>query len=83
MNWLKDPKTHFRPQLDGDLVKDSVCGIYIAEKLGLRQPTASEHLRVFHGLFMDCYNLPQPPSPANAIRPTTWRRFNDRGRRTR
>ena len=46
MNWLKDPKAHFRPQVDGDLVKDGVCGIYIAEKLGVSQPTASEHLRV-------------------------------------
>lgn len=46
MNWLKDPTAHFRPQVDGDLVKDGVCGIYIAEKLGVSQPTASEHLRI-------------------------------------
>lgn len=46
MNWLKDPKAHFRAQVDGDLVKDGVCGIYIAEKLGVSQPTASEHLRI-------------------------------------
>jgi DNA-binding transcriptional ArsR family regulator len=44
--WLKDPTTHFRPQVDGDLVKDGVCGQLIAEKLGVSQPTASEHLRV-------------------------------------
>jgi ArsR family transcriptional regulator len=46
MNWLKDPTSHFPPQVDGDLVKDGVCGLYIAEKLGVSQPTASEHLRI-------------------------------------
>ncbi len=44
--WLQDPETHFPPQADGDLVKDGVCGIFIAEKLGVSQPTASEHLKV-------------------------------------
>ena len=44
--WLKDPKAHFPPQKDGDLVKDGVCGLFIAEKLGISAPTASEHLRV-------------------------------------
>lgn len=44
--WLKDPEANFRAQLDGDLVKDGVCGILIAEKLGVSQPTASEHLRI-------------------------------------
>jgi DNA-binding transcriptional ArsR family regulator len=44
--WLKNPVTHFRPQIDGDLVKDGVCGLLIAEKLGISQPTASEHLRI-------------------------------------
>lgn len=46
LNWLKDPRAHFRPQVDGDLVKDGVCGLFIAEKLGISQPTASEHLRI-------------------------------------
>jgi DNA-binding transcriptional ArsR family regulator len=46
LSWLKDPTDHFRPQTDGDLVKDGVCGQLIAEKLGVSQPTASEHLRV-------------------------------------
>lgn len=46
LHWLKEPVTHFRPQSDGDLVKDGVCGLLIAEKLGVTQPTASEHLRV-------------------------------------
>jgi ArsR family transcriptional regulator len=44
--WLKDPKAHFRPQVYGDLVKDGVCGVLIARKLRISQPTASEHLRV-------------------------------------
>jgi DNA-binding transcriptional ArsR family regulator len=46
LEWLKDPAAHFPPQVDGDLVKDGVCGLFIAEKLGVSQPTASEHLRV-------------------------------------
>jgi len=46
MNWLKEPRAHFPPQADGDLVKDGVCGLYIAQKLGVSQPTASEHLRI-------------------------------------
>ena len=46
LKWLKTPKTHFRPQVDGDLVEDGVCGVLIAEKLGVSQPTVSEHLKV-------------------------------------
>jgi DNA-binding transcriptional ArsR family regulator len=46
LEWLKDPESHFRPQVDGDLVKDGVCGVLIAEKLGVSQPTVSEHLKV-------------------------------------
>jgi len=46
LEWLKDPVRHFRPQVDGDLVTDGVCGLLIAEKLGVSQPTASEHLRI-------------------------------------
>jgi len=46
LNWLKHPRAHFRPQIDGDLVKDGVCGVFIAQKLGVTQATASEHLRI-------------------------------------
>jgi|SRR5689334_2643351 ArsR family transcriptional regulator len=46
LDWLKDPRAHFRPQVDGDLVDDGVCGLLIAEKLGVTQPTLSEHMRV-------------------------------------
>jgi DNA-binding transcriptional ArsR family regulator len=46
LGWLKDPREHFPPQVDGDLVRDGVCGVLIARKLGVTQPTASEHLRI-------------------------------------
>ncbi|HUA54010.1 MAG TPA: ArsR family transcriptional regulator [Candidatus Sulfotelmatobacter sp.] len=46
LGWLKDPRAHFRPQVDGDLVEDGVCGVLIAEKLGVTAPTLSEHMRI-------------------------------------
>jgi DNA-binding transcriptional ArsR family regulator len=46
LEWLKDPTAHFPPQVDGDLVRDGVCGVLIAEKLGVTQPTVSEHLKI-------------------------------------
>ena len=46
LDWLKDPVAHFPPQRDGDLMRDGVCGVLIAQKLGVSQPTVSEHLRV-------------------------------------
>lgn len=46
LTWLKKPRAHFPPQVDGDLVRDGVCGVLIARKLRVSQPTASEHLRV-------------------------------------
>jgi DNA-binding transcriptional ArsR family regulator len=46
LEWLKDPRAHFPPQIDGDLVKDGVCGVLIARKLRVSQPTASEHLNI-------------------------------------
>ena len=46
LEWLRDPEAHFPRQEYGDLVRDGVCGVFIARKLGLSQPTASEHLRV-------------------------------------
>ena len=44
--WLKQPRAHFPPQVDGDLVEDGVCGVFIAQKLKVSQPTASEHLKI-------------------------------------
>ncbi|HEV7234284.1 MAG TPA: winged helix-turn-helix domain-containing protein [Sphingorhabdus sp.] len=46
LDWLKNPRAHFREQIWGDLVDDGVCGQFIAEKLNVSQPTASEHLRI-------------------------------------
>jgi ArsR family transcriptional regulator len=46
LEWLKTPTRHFPPQVDGDLTKDGVCGLLIAAKLHVSQPTASEHLRI-------------------------------------
>ncbi|MCG2627505.1 helix-turn-helix domain-containing protein [Bradyrhizobium sp. WYCCWR 13023] len=46
LEWLRDPRRHFRAQVDGDLVEDGVCGLLIAEKLGVSAPTVSEHMRV-------------------------------------
>jgi ArsR family transcriptional regulator len=46
LHWLKSPRAHFPPQVDGDLVNDGVCGILIAEKLAISQSTLSEHMRV-------------------------------------
>lgn len=46
LRWLADPRKHFPPQADGDLVSDGVCGILIARKLGVTQPTACEHLKI-------------------------------------
>ncbi len=46
LEWLKKPRAHFPPQVDGDLVRDGVCGVLIAQKLGVSQATVSEHLKV-------------------------------------
>lgn len=46
LEWLKDPVANFPPQVHGDLIDDGVCGIYLADKLGIGHPTLSEHMRV-------------------------------------
>jgi DNA-binding transcriptional ArsR family regulator len=46
LKWLKAPRANFPPQIDGCLVKDGVCALLIAKKLGVSQPTTSEHLRI-------------------------------------
>jgi len=46
LEWLKNPTKHFPPQGDGDLVKDGVCGVLIARKLRVSQPTTSEHMKI-------------------------------------
>jgi ArsR family transcriptional regulator len=46
LEWLRDPTANFPPQRDGDLIRDGVCSLFIAEKLGVSQPTCGEHLKV-------------------------------------
>ena len=46
LDWLRNPRAHFREQVDGDLVEDGVCGLLIAEKLAVSQPTVTEHMRL-------------------------------------
>jgi len=46
LHWLNDPVANFPPQVDGDLVADGVCAVFIAAKWGVSQPTASRHLKV-------------------------------------
>lgn len=46
LEWLREPAANFPPQRDGDLVRDGVCSLFIAEKLGVSQPTCGEHLKV-------------------------------------
>lgn len=43
---LKAPRLHFPPQVDGDLVKDGVCGVLIARKLRITQPTVCRHMKL-------------------------------------
>ena len=46
LHYLKDPKAHFPPQVDGDLVEDGVCADFIRDKLGISAATATQHLKV-------------------------------------
>jgi len=45
LEWLRDPRAHFPRQRDGDLVHDGVCVLFIANKLGVAQPTATAHMQ--------------------------------------
>src|SRR5690242_6016816 len=46
VEWLRDPQAHFPPQRDVDQVRDGVCSQFIADKLGVSQPTCGEHLKI-------------------------------------
>jgi DNA-binding transcriptional ArsR family regulator len=54
LDWLKKPQNHFPPQVYGDLVRDGVCGVFIAKKLRVSQPTASEHLKILQQAGLVC-----------------------------
>jgi len=45
LEWLRDPRANFPPQRYGDLVDDGVCVLFIANKLGIAQPTATTHMQ--------------------------------------
>jgi len=45
LSLLKEPVKNFPPQVDGDLVEDGVCAIFIEERLNLAQPTTAQHLK--------------------------------------
>ncbi|OQM75549.1 ArsR/SmtB family transcription factor [Manganibacter manganicus] len=45
LEWLADPRSHFPEQRDGDLVDDGVCVGFITDKIGLSQPTVTNHLQ--------------------------------------
>jgi DNA-binding transcriptional ArsR family regulator len=49
LSWLADPRANFPPQRDGDLVTDGVCLVFIAEKAGISQPSASKHMELLVG----------------------------------
>jgi DNA-binding transcriptional ArsR family regulator len=72
LEWLKDPRAHFPAQVDGDLVTDGVCGLFIAQKLGVSQPTASVHLKIMTGAGL---------LTATKIRQWTFYRRNERALR--
>ena len=46
LKWLKSPLKHFPTQVEGDLVEDGVCALFLAERLGINASTLSEHMRV-------------------------------------
>src|SRR5260221_14434840 len=46
LDWLRSPRRHFPPQVDGDLIKDGVCGLLISRKLRVTQPRASERVKI-------------------------------------
>ena len=46
LEWLKDPETHFPPQVHGDPTAHGACNQFIVEKLGVSQPAGSRHLKV-------------------------------------
>lgn len=46
LHWLADPERYFPPQVDGDLLNDGVCVGFITEKIELKQPTVTNHMKI-------------------------------------
>jgi ArsR family transcriptional regulator len=49
LDWLRNPRAHFPRRRYGDLVRDGVCGVSIAEKLGISPSTTSRHMKQLTG----------------------------------
>ena len=45
LKWLKDPARHFGPEHPFD-EQEGVCGLYIAQKLGISSAATSTHLKI-------------------------------------
>ena len=57
LEWLREPSEYFGPDHPID-EKIGVCGLYIAEKLGISPATASAHLKVLtHAGFVRPHRL--------------------------
>jgi ArsR family transcriptional regulator len=46
LKWLVDPVANFPAQHTGDLEKDGVCVGFIADKLGIAQPSATSQMKI-------------------------------------
>ena len=46
LKWLVDPVANFPSQHTGDLVRDGVCVGFIADKLGIAQPSATSQMKI-------------------------------------
>lgn len=46
LRWLVEPVSNFPAQHTGDLVKDGVCVGFIADKLGIAQPSATAQMKI-------------------------------------
>jgi len=45
LEWLKEPARYFGPEHPFD-AKEGVCGLYIAQKLGISAAATSTHLKI-------------------------------------
>lgn len=46
LKWLINPVANFPAQHTGDLKRDGVCVGFIADKLGIAQPSATVHMKI-------------------------------------
>jgi DNA-binding transcriptional ArsR family regulator len=46
LKWLVDPVANFPAQHTGDLVEDGACVGFIADKLGIAQPSATAQMKI-------------------------------------